>query len=105
MWMLDGTWQYWVRLIPPSAAGPAVVTWGYHHVDIMTLSQDNKLHHLLYQYGWGDPIRTDVEMPAGTLTAIARQPGTTDLFVTRNDGTVWHGFWPRKPAAVAAPPP
>jgi hypothetical protein len=44
-----------------------------------------------------------VPMPLGTPIAITRQPGTTDLFVTKDNGMLWHAHFPRKPIPDAEP--
>lgn len=97
-WMHNGSWlPDWYRTQGPVLSNPTVVSWSNSHLDIMTRSTSNTLGRSLVQVYNAETIVTDVPMPPGNPAAVARRPGTTDVFVTQPDGYVWHGFWPRKP--------
>lgn len=96
-WMHNGNWlPDWYRSQGPARSDPTVVSWNNSHLDVMTVSTSDTLGHSTFQVHNAEPIVTNISMPVGKPSAVARRPGTTDIFV-RTAGNVWHGFWPRKP--------
>lgn len=97
LWMNNGAWVGWFHIQGPVASEPATTKWHYHREDVLTRSLSGTLGHRFYEPAWTDPNVTDIPMPAGTPVAVTRHRGSIDLFVTQEDGKVWHAFFPRKP--------
>jgi hypothetical protein len=97
-WMHNGSWlEPWYPVQGRVSSDPTVVQWGTSHLDIFTRSTSNTLGRAMWHVYWAEPLVSDIPMPAGNPSAVARRPGTTDVFVTRPDGRVWHAFRPRRP--------
>ena len=96
-WMHNTNWQGWSNHLGRVSSDPTVVSWGNQHLDLMTRSLTSTVGHSLCQSFWNEPIETTFPMPPGKPSAVARRPGTTDVFVTQSDGRIWHGTWPREP--------
>jgi hypothetical protein len=102
-WFYGGTFRGWSYDWGTVTSDPVCVSWNYNHLDLMGRSPNGALRLAVGQHGWSPPMDLGVPMPLGTPIAITRQPGTTDLFVTKDNGMLWHAHFPRKPIPDAEP--
>jgi len=103
LWMWNGEWKFWVPFSESTSAAPVPLSGVSDRLDVLfPWPGTNQLGYLLYQAGWVAPIQPGVTIPAGDLVGVTRAPGHWDLFVTREDGSVWHGFRPRAPQSAPA---
>ncbi len=96
-WMHNGNWVAGWFSKSLATSDPTVVSWNNSSLNVIARSPSGTLMNDLFQVYVTEVVVTDFPMPLGKPSAVARQPGTTDIFVTQSDGYVWHGFWPRRP--------
>jgi hypothetical protein len=82
------------------ASAPATGSWSANMFDLVARTTAGTLGRLDYRGGYHGSawLDTGFAMPDDTDPYVAlRSPGHGDLFVSTDDGSVWHVAWPRKP--------
>jgi hypothetical protein len=76
----------------------AISSWALNRIDRFVRDDHDHLMRFGYEY-YSNPwvIDTGLVMPSGDLTAVAREHGNVDLFVSAAGSPLWHAVWPRLP--------
>jgi hypothetical protein len=82
----------------PVFSDPAVVSWSDERIDIFTRTEDDRLRrHSDRTVAMAPTVDAEVVLVPGDLTAVAREPGRFEVFISRQARMLWHAFWPRDP--------
>jgi hypothetical protein len=99
MWMENGVWQRWGDAGGPITGDPVILSWSPDRVDLLVRSESGALRRRVYDTVWGEWADSQIAVPAGAFSGVARELGHMDL-VALGAGSAWHATWPRLPVAV-----
>jgi len=98
-WLAWSGTEGWHPTRQPTASDPAVAS--FDPAFTYTFARGETSHLTLLSSYQDQPspwvLDTGLSIPSGQISAVSREPGSFDVFVTDSAAPVWHAAWPRKP--------